>query len=98
MLGEHNLLGRLAVAAAGRDSGHVYVIVGYRDSRFVLVADGRGRSVGRPKIKNIKHLRYIDSIAAGVADKLARRQKVTDEELRRALALVCRPDNPCEAD
>ncbi|HWR38570.1 MAG TPA: KOW domain-containing RNA-binding protein [Patescibacteria group bacterium] len=98
MLGENSLLGRLVMATAGKDNGQAYLIVGCRDSRFVLVADGRGRSVGRPKIKNIKHIKYMTSIAVDVADKLARRQKVTDEEVRRALALMCRPDNPCDAD
>ena len=98
MLGENSLLGRLVIAIAGKDSGHAYVVVGCPKARFVLVADGRSRSVGRPKMKNVRHLRYINSIAVDVAEKLARRQKVTDEELRRALAPMCKPDNPCEAD
>ncbi|HKV44582.1 MAG TPA: KOW domain-containing RNA-binding protein [bacterium] len=80
------LLGRLATSRSGRDAGAVYLVVGAAGPGLVLVADGRTRSVSRPKRKNTKHLDLGGSAPAALASKLATGETVTDEEIRAALS------------
>ena len=49
-------VGQLVTSRAGRDSGRKYVVIGFDESGYVLVADGMIRKINRPKRKNIKHL------------------------------------------
>lgn len=57
---EKVLIGRIAQSVSGRDKGTVYVITGQPDSVFVLVCDGKKRTVSQPKRKNIRHLLISD--------------------------------------
>lgn len=81
-----DLLGRLATSRSGRDAGAVYLVIGAAGPGLVLVADGRGRPLSRPKRKNVKHLELGAAAPAALAAKLAAGQPVTDEELRAAIA------------
>ena len=55
------MIGMLAVSRAGHDSKTTYVIIG-EDSEYVYLADGRIRTVDRPKKKNKKHIQIIKKI------------------------------------
>src|SRR3989442_1728090 len=79
------LLGRLATSRSGRDAGAVYLVIGAESATVVLVADGRHRSVTRPKRKNVKHLE-LGAIFPAVAERLAGGPPLTDEELRATIA------------
>ncbi|BBB91382.1 MAG TPA: hypothetical protein PKA28_17270 [Methylomusa anaerophila] len=88
------VVGELVISSAGRDQGHLYVVIGRHKERDLLLADGRGRSIGNPKKKNVKHIKKFNSaIADRVAERIATGQKVTDEDIRQALALMYKPDN-----
>ena len=50
--------GMLAVSKAGRDKGHVYVIID-AGKEYVYVADGELRPLRHMKRKNTKHLQPI---------------------------------------
>ena len=78
-------LGRVATSRSGRDAGSVYVVVRVESPTVVFVADGRDRSVSRPKRKNMKHLE-LGVPAGGLAERLAAGQPPTDEEIRAAIA------------
>lgn len=60
------MIGKFVTSKAGHDKDALYVVVGHdRDS--VLLADGRLKTINKPKRKNIKHIQPI--------------QKKVDEEL-----------------
>ena len=48
----------LASSKAGHDRRQIYVIIG-EDDEYVYLADGRNRTVDRPKKKNRKHIQLI---------------------------------------
>lgn len=50
--------GMLARSKAGHDAGRVYVIMD-ADGEYVYLADGRIRTVSRPKKKKIRHIELI---------------------------------------
>lgn len=70
---------------AGRDQGISYVVLRQVDERRVAVADGRHRSVDRPKFKNRRHLEVLGWVDANLALRLERGDRVSDMEIMRAL-------------
>ena len=52
---EFGMPGMLAVSKAGRDRGSLYVII-EEAGEYVYLADGRNRTISRPKRKNRKHI------------------------------------------
>ncbi len=48
----------IVLSIAGRDKGTYYVVVGIDNCR-VLVADGKCKTIEKPKQKNIKHLQLV---------------------------------------
>lgn len=55
---EDSIVGMLATSKAGHDKDSVYVII-REDGEYIYVADGRGRTIERPKRKNKKHIQVI---------------------------------------
>ena len=76
----------VVLSLSGRDAGKTFYVVGIEDEGFVLIADGRGRRVESPKRKKIKHLSLVKSGGGRAAAKLRDGERVTNSELRRALA------------
>lgn len=91
MSAHHISIGQLVKSNAGRDTGHPYLVIGITD-KYVLLADGRERSVIKPKKKNIRHVKVYKLVAEALAEKLLNNIKVTDEDIRQAIA-NCTPDN-----
>lgn len=79
-----DLVGSIVVSRAGRDEGEQYLVVGTLGEGMVLLADGERRPLGRPKKKNIKHIRVVD-VNPVLREKLISGEQVTDEEVRTAL-------------
>ena len=55
---DENIVGMLATSKAGHDKDFVYVII-REDGEYIYVADGKSRTVERPKRKNKKHIQLI---------------------------------------
>ncbi len=51
--------GQFAMSTAGRDKGRVFLILDTLDSDFVLLADGKLRSLEKPKRKKLKHTKLL---------------------------------------
>ena len=75
--------GRVVISSAGHDIGR-YMVVTRADGGYVFVADGKERKLESPKKKNIKHVRYTESIIelSGLTDRKLR-------QTLRALAMKC---------
>jgi large subunit ribosomal protein L14e len=70
--------GRIVCSKAGRDAGRLFVVLQVVDEDFVLVADGRLRTLDRPKKKRKKHLKPTRAVVSAVE----RGEAVMDHELR----------------
>lgn len=71
--------GSVILSLAGHDKGRLMLVVGAdgdKNSRFILVADGKERKLAAPKQKNAKHIRGTSySIELeGLTDKKLRQQ------------------------
>ena len=74
---------------AGREAGKLYYVVGL-DGEYILLANGKDRSVEKPKRKKCKHTDKVLRSETRVAEKLRSGDKVLDSELRRDLAYLDR--------
>lgn len=75
----------IVVSVSGRDRGkHFFVVC--KDDIYAMLCDGKSRRVENPKRKKIKHVRFESKSDCRTALKLKNGSKVTNSEIRRALA------------
>ena len=55
-MNEPLMIGGIVRSRAGRDRGRAFVILEILDEQYVLLADGKLRTIERPKKKKRKHL------------------------------------------
>ena len=79
----------VVLSTAGRDQGQLFYCVA-TDDRFVWLADGKGRTLDKPKRKKRKHVQKVLRAETRVANKLRAGDKVLNSELRRDLAFLIR--------
>ena len=79
----------LVVSTAGRDQGKLYCCLS-NDGRFVMLANGKDRTLDKPKRKSLRHVRKVLRSETRVAEKLRAGDKVLNSELRRDLAYLSR--------
>ena len=72
-------------STAGRDKGCLFYCVG-TDSGYVLLANGKDRTLEKPKRKKLKHVNKVLRAETRVAAKLIAGDKVLNSELRKDLA------------
>ena len=76
-------------STAGRDQGKLFYVIG-TDPVYLLLANGKDRTLEKPKRKKRKHIRKVLRAETRVADKLRAGDKVLNSELRRDLAYLSR--------
>lgn len=76
------VIGRLCLSRAGRDAGKYYIVTQIVDDRYVLIADGATRKIGKPKKKKLTHLRMTPIVLEEAAQRLESGKQLADGELR----------------
>ena len=79
----------VVVSTAGRDQGKLFYVVG-TDPVYLMLANGKDRTLDKPKRKKRKHVQKVLRAETRVAAKLASGDKVLNSELRRDLAFFSR--------
>ena len=79
----------VVLSTAGRDQGQLFYCIG-TDDQYVSLADGKGRTLDKPKRKKRKHVQKVLRAETRVANKLRAGDKVLNSELRRDLAFLIR--------
>ena len=72
-------------STAGRDEGDLFFVLDTQEE-FLLLADGKRRRVENPKRKKCKHVAFVGESHSVVAEKIRSSEKITNSELRKALA------------
>ena len=79
------MTGMFAFSRAGHDKGRRYLIIG-EDEEYVYLADGRLRTVDKPKKKKKKHIQPVRSgTDEALAAKLRNAQTIYNEEIKFAI-------------
>lgn len=69
----------------GRDKDRLFFVINI-EKEYALIADGKGRRLEKPKQKKLKHLRFRARRDDRVSNKMRDGEKLTNSDLRRALA------------
>ena len=72
---------------AGRDAGDLFFVLA-AEGDFLLLADGKRRRVELPKRKRRKHVVLVAQSDTPLAQKIRSSEKITNSELRRAIAAI----------
>ena len=79
----------VVVSTAGRDSGEWFYVIA-EDPIYLYLANGKDRSLDKPKRKKRKHVQKVLRSETRVAEKMKEGDKVLNSELRRDLAFLAR--------
>ena len=79
----------VVMSTAGRDAGKLFYVIG-TDPVYLLLANGKDRTLDKPKRKKRKHVQKVLRAETRVALKLQNGDKVLNSELRRDLAFLIR--------
>ena len=78
-------VGDVVYSKAGRDKNRYYIVM-LISSPYIWTCDGDLHKVDKPKKKKIKHTKYTEYTSEYIKSKLQSGEKVTNSEVRRALA------------
>ena len=79
----------VVMTTAGRDAGQWFYVIS-EDPVFLFLANGKDRTLEKPKRKKRKHVQKVLRSETRVAEKLRSGDKVLNGELRRDLAFLAR--------
>ena len=79
----------VVVSTQGRDAGQWFYVIA-EDPVYLYLANGKDRSLDKPKRKKRKHVQKVLRSETRVAAKLITGDKVLNGELRRDLAFLAR--------
>ena len=79
----------VVISTAGRDQGKLFYVIG-TDPVYLTLANGKDRTLEKPKRKKRKHIQKVLRSETRVAEKLRLGDKVLNSELRRDLAYISR--------
>ena len=82
-------MGQVVVSKKGKDSGRVYVVVGFLGENRLALADAEKYTAARPKPKNLKHVRPTSRVIAEVVSWLEAGKDMDRGELCRLLEGAC---------
>lgn len=82
MLSNNLSVGQVVKATSGKEKDKLFFIIKVVDHQYVLIADGKKRKLGKPKLKKVKHLEIYNVINNKVNNKISSEQNVMDVFLR----------------
>ena len=83
------IISDVVMTTAGRDQGKLFYVIG-TDPVYLMLANGKDRTLDKPKRKKRKHVQKVLRAETRVAAKIASGDKVLNSELRRDLAFFSR--------
>ena len=75
-------IGSIVFSKAGRDMGRPFLVIQEIDNDFVMVADGKLRTMDRLKTKRRKHLKPTGQVVEELRERLSTGKPVFDHEVR----------------
>lgn len=79
-------LGQVVLSKAGRDEGKKFIVIDIIDELYVMISDGDLRRIENAKRKKIKHLQITEEAILPLCEKLEKKVRVSNSEIRKALA------------
>ncbi len=87
--------GNIVRSDAGRDQGKLFYVIRV-EGEYLLLADGKGRRVETPKRKKRRHVLFVSAEETRLSGKIKGEEKISNSELRRALAAYRGEEHPSQ--
>lgn len=84
-LQDNGLKGTIVISKAGRDKNSHYIVIDQINENYVLLADGRLKTVNKPKKKKLKHLVITNEVALNLKEALMSKNNEVDIMIRKFL-------------
>ncbi|MBD7912732.1 MULTISPECIES: hypothetical protein [Clostridium] len=81
----NDLIGKVVLSKAGRDTNHLYVVIRKLDNEYVLLSNGVTKTLDKPKKKKLKHLSFIDAVDDEIKLAIVSNDNSTDLKIKRLL-------------
>ena len=78
-------IGSYVLSTKGRDCNQVSIVYNIIENDYVLLIDGKGKKLLKPKKKNIKHLKSLGVVNCKIAEKIKTGKKIFDAEIYSAI-------------
>lgn len=78
-------VGQKVRSLSGRDRGQNYLIIGFEGDHLLLLANGKERTLSRPKKKNTRHVEISLWVDQSIEERFGTKKAVTNEEIRASL-------------
>ena len=78
-------VGNVVISTAGRDKGQIYIVKEVVKD-YVMLINGKGKTLLNPKKKNIKHIHNTYNQIESIKDKLLKKQKLLDNDINSAIS------------
>ena len=82
------MISDVVISTTGRDKGEFFYVI-HMDPDHLYLANGKDRTLDKPKLKKRKHVQKVLRSETRVAEKLRAGDKVLNGELRRDLTFLC---------
>lgn len=79
------VIGSVVYSTMGRDKGNYFMVLERVSDDYVLIVDGRYRTMEKPKLKKIKHLKPNGKSFENLAEKVLMHKQIFDIEIKKAL-------------
>ena len=79
-------VGNVVIALAGKEKGHIFVVVKVED-RYAYLSDGKRLKANKPKKKSFKHIKLFDTNSLSEQDVLDNNER-TNARIRKFLSLI----------
>ena len=83
------MISDVVVSTTGRDRGQWFYVI-KEEPQYLYLANGKDRTLDKPKRKKRKHIQKVLRSETRVAEKLRNGDRVLNSELRRDLAYLSR--------
>lgn len=77
-------VGQIVFAKAGREKGNAFIVTKVA-LPYVFLADGKLRTLSKPKKKKIMHIQITNTIDNDINDKITNESYILDAQIRKAL-------------
>lgn len=77
-------IGEFAKSKAGHDKDEIFIIINIEEE-YVFLADGRIRTISKPKKKKVKHIQVINKIDEELQNKINSGKVLRNEDIKRAI-------------
>ncbi|MDS0526776.1 hypothetical protein NNC19_13875 [Clostridium sp. SHJSY1] len=81
----NDLIGKVVLSKAGRDTNHLYIVIKQLDNEYVLLCNGITKTLDKPKKKKLKHLDFVDTVDDEIKLAIVSNDKSTDLKIKRLL-------------